>query len=238
MTRLFAASVLLAASACHMSAESKDRDPGPETSRSFDVTAFERIEVAGPYEVKVATGSAASVSAKGGSALLDETEVKVEDGTLSISPKKHKGIRWTWRQGKAVFTVTTAQLQAAAIAGSGSVEVDKVAGDFSGEVAGSGDLGLASVSGGKVELAIAGSGKARAAGTADAVKLEIAGSGDIDVEKLAAKSADVSIAGSGNVRATASESSKVSIMGSGDVDIGGGGKCSVSKAGSGNVNCH
>lgn len=238
MNRLLLTSLLLATGACHMSAESKDRDPGPATDRSFEVGSFDRIEIAGPYEVNVSTGGATRVSARGGSALLDETDVKVEGGKLIIAPKKQKGVRWTWRQGKAVFAVSTAQLKAAGIAGSGSIVVDKVAGDFSGDVAGSGDLRLAAVNGGATKLAIAGSGKAIATGSADSLKVDIAGSGDVDAKQLSARTADISIAGSGNVNANATETSKVSIIGSGNVDIGGGGKCSVSKTGSGNVNCH
>lgn len=235
---LIAAAAALAASACHTSTETTDRDAGPEVDRAYQLAAFDRIEVAGPYEVKVTTGGDTKVTAKGGSALLDETDVKVEDGRLVIVPKKHQGIRWNWHDGKAVFAVSVASLKAAGIAGSGKIEVDKVAGDFDGDVAGSGDLKLGSVSGGTVKLAIAGSGAIRAAGKADAVDLSIAGSGDIDVADVGATSATVSIAGSGNVRANATQDAKVSIMGSGDVDIAGGAKCTVSKAGSGDVTCH
>lgn len=238
MSRILVALIAAATGACHMSAETRDRDAGPEVDRSFPVAAFDRVEVAGPYDVKVTTGGAPGVQAKGGSALLDETDVVVKDGKLIIAPKKHQGIRWNWHNGKAVFTVSTAALKAAGIAGSGHIDIDKVAGDFEGDVAGSGELRLAAVTGGAMNLSIAGSGDIHAAGTADSVDLSIAGSGDIDVGELAAKTAEVSIAGSGNIRANASDTAKVSIMGSGDVDIGGGAKCSVSKSGSGDVNCH
>jgi hypothetical protein len=239
MNRRFvtAAAVTLLAGACHVGSKAEDREPGPEVSRSYQVGAFDKLAVSGPYEVNVVSAGAPGVSAKGGSNLLDETEVVVEKGTLTIRPKKRGGIHFNWHDGKAVFTVNAAALHGAAIAGSGGVNVDKVAGDFEGEVAGSGDLRLASVAGGKVKLAIAGSGGVSAAGKADSVDLSIAGSGDIDTRGLASRTADVSIAGSGNVTANASESADVSIMGSGDVEVTGGAKCKVSKAGSGNVRC-
>ena len=227
----------LLAGACHFSADAEERDPGPEVSRNYQVGAFDKIAVAGPYEVTVVTGGQPGVSAKGGQNLLEETNVVVEDGTLKIRPKKHKGIRWNWNHGKAVFTVNAAALRGAAIAGSGGISVDKVAGDFDGDVAGSGDLKLASVAGGKIKLAIAGSGDVSAAGKADSVELSIAGSGDINAGGLSSQTADVSIAGSGNITANASGSAAVSIMGSGDVEVTGGAKCSVSKHGSGNVRC-
>ena len=231
------AAVGLLATACHVGADAEERDPGPEATRSYQVGGFDRLAVSGPYEVNVVTGGQSGVTAKGGANLLDETEVVVEGNTLKIQPRKKKGVRWNWRNGKAVFTVNAAALHGAAIAGSGGVKVDKVSGDFEGEVAGSGGLHVGQIQGGRVKFDIAGSGDVEAAGKADVVDISIAGSGDIRAGGLAARSADVSIAGSGNVQANASESANVSIMGSGDVEISGGAKCKVSKAGSGNVTC-
>ncbi|HEY0630251.1 MAG TPA: head GIN domain-containing protein [Sphingomicrobium sp.] len=227
----------LLASACHVNGRAENRDPGNEVTRSYQVGAFDKIAVAGPYEVNVVSGTHGGITAKGGENLLAETDVVVEGDTLKIMPKKQQGIRWNWRGGKAVFTVNAAALHGASIAGSGGITVDKVAGDFDGDVAGSGDMRIGQIAGGKIKLTIAGSGDVQAAGKADSVDLSIAGSGDINVGGLASRTADVSIAGSGNVRANASESADVSIMGSGDVEVSGGAKCNVSKAGSGNVRC-
>jgi hypothetical protein len=232
------AAVALSASACHFGAHAEDRDPGATVSRNYQVGAFDKIEVAGPYDVTVTTGGQPGVSAKGGEHLLAETDVVVEGGTLKISPKKHHGFHWGWgHHGNASFTVTTAMLHGAGIAGSGGINVDKVDGDFKGDVAGSGDLKVHALNGGAVALSIAGSGGIIAAGKAQNAKIEIAGSGDVDAGGLAAQTADVSIAGSGSVRANASQTAAVSIMGSGDVNVTGGAKCSISKAGSGNVTC-
>jgi hypothetical protein len=229
--------IALAAAGCHRSADAEERDSGPKVDRTYQVASFSKIEVAGPYAVKVVTGGATAVSARGGENLLNETEVVVDGDTLEIRPKKHKGFKWGWSNGSAEFTVNVAALRAAAIAGSGGITVDKVAGDFEGDIAGSGDLRLPAVNGGKIKIGVAGSGEVHAAGTADSIEISIAGSGDVDAKGLAARTADVSIAGSGNVAANASETADVSIMGSGDVDLTGGAKCSISKAGSGNVHC-
>ena len=229
--------IALAAAGCHMSADAEERDAGKKVDRTYQVGAFSKIEVAGPYEVKVVTGGAPGVSARGGENLLNETEVVVDGDTLEIRPKKRRGFHWNWSNGTAEFTVNVAALRAAAVAGSGGITVDKVAGDFEGEIAGSGDLRLPAVSGGRIKFGVAGSGEVHAAGQAESVEISIAGSGDVDAKGLLPRTADVSIAGSGNVTAHATETADVSIMGSGDVDLTGGAKCSVSKAGSGNVNC-
>ena len=232
------AAIAIAAAGCSWSkADAEERDAGPKVSRSYQVGEFSKIEVAGPYNVKVVTGGSSGVSAAGGENLLNETEVVVEGDTLEIRPKKRKGFRWSWNHGKAEFTVNAAALRGAAIAGSGGIIVDKVSGDFEGDVAGSGDLRLPAVAGGKLKLAIAGSGDVLAAGQADTIDISIAGSGDVDAKGLVARTADVSIAGSGAVAAHATETADVSIMGSGDVRLSGGAKCKVSKMGSGNVTC-
>jgi len=242
MTRLipFVAFTALAALAggCNFSSDAEARDAGPAVDRTYQVGAFDRITVAGPYEVTVKTNGQPRVVAHGGEAILAETEIVVENGELKIRPKKN-GMRWNWgKDGKVRVEVSAAALRGATIAGSGTVQIDRVAGgDFEGEVAGSGDLGIGQMDAGKVAMAIAGSGNVRAAGKARALDVSIAGSGDVDLSALEVVAADVSIAGSGNVRARATGTAAVAIMGSGDVEIQGGAKCAVSKQGSGDVRC-
>ena len=239
MKRLFPViAIALAAGACHFGGKAETLDAGPEVDRNYQVGAFDRIEVGGPYEVRVRTGGQPGVTAHGGEAVLAETEVVVENGVLKIKPKK-RNFNWRFNdRNKVSLDVTTAALRGAAIAGSGGIQVDRVTGgDFKGEVAGSGDLSVDSIEGGAVSLAIAGSGNVRAAGKASNVEVSIAGSGDVDAAALQAATASVSIAGSGNVRANASDTADVSIVGSGDVEMTGGAKCSVNKQGSGDVRC-
>jgi len=232
------AAIATLAGGCNFSSNAEARDAGPAVDRTYQVGAFDRMTVSGPYEVTVKTGGQPGVVAHGGEAVLAETEIVVEDGELRIVPKNKKN-RWNWGKGSKVrIEVSAAALRGATIAGSGTVSIDRIAGgDFEGEVAGSGDLGIAQMDAGKVAMAITGSGNVRAAGKARALDVNIAGSGDVDLSALEVVAADVSIAGSGNVRARATGAADVSIMGSGDVEISGGAKCSVSKQGSGDVRC-
>nr|WP_294848674.1 head GIN domain-containing protein [uncultured Sphingomonas sp.] len=223
---------------CHVGSEAKDRDAGAQTSRTYQVGSFDKVETAGAFDIKIVTGNTASVTATGGTNLLDETEVIVEDGELKIRPKKHNGVRWNWSGAKAVFTVTTPALRSLTLAGAGDADIDKVGGDFEGTLAGAGSLRMASVDVGNLKLNIAGSGDVSGAGKASNIDLSIAGSGNVDAAQLTAKTADISIAGSGDIKANVSDQAKVSIMGSGDVEISGGAKCDVSKFGGGEVRCN
>lgn len=213
----------------------------PAKARNYQVGAFDRLEVAGPYEVTVVTGGAPSVRATGGEKSIERMVVEVRGNTLKIHAKSRSGLHFGWSRDHhpVKLTVTVPSLTAAEIAGSGTVSVSQVSGDtFEAGVAGSGNLQLGQVDVKRMKAEIAGSGEIHAGkGRAGTAQYEIAGSGDIDAAGLVAETAAVSIAGSGNVAAHATGTASVEIAGSGDVRITGGAKCSVSKHGSGNVDC-
>lgn len=216
------------------------QDGGPNVQRNYQVGAFERIEVAGPYEVQVRTGSAPSVSASGSEKLIERLVVEVKGDRLLIHPRREN--RW-WggsrTHGTAKIQVTVPALRAAMIAGSGGIAVDQIrGGSFDGSIAGSGDLSLEAIDVESLKLSIAGSGDVRArSGQARSVDYSIAGSGDIDARGVRSEAAAINIAGSGSVNGQATGTAEVRIMGSGDVGLTGGAKCSISKAGSGEVRC-
>jgi hypothetical protein len=214
-------------------------DGGPTVQRDFSVGNFDRIELAGAYDVTVKTGSAPSVHASGNEKAMERLVVEVRNGILTIHPKKHNGFSWSSGGGKVALQVTVPSLRGAELAGSGDLRIDSVAGDqFAGGIAGSGNLTVDRLQVGELKIDIAGSGSAKASnGRVKKAEYDIAGSGGIDAAGVAAETASVSIAGSGDVMAHASNSANVSIMGSGNVEVKGGAKCSISKAGSGDVRC-
>jgi hypothetical protein len=233
--------IVLAAVASAGCGRSHAENGGPTVSRDYQVGNFDRIEVAGPYNVQVHTGAAASASARGPEKMIERLVVEVKDGKLLIHSQENRGFNFHWgsHRGNVELSVTVPQLSGAAIAGSGDIAVDNVSGDqFAGEVGGSGSISLGAVEVKSIKLSIGGSGGIKAgAGSSQMAEYEIAGSGDIDAGGLAVRQAKVSIAGSGNARANASGTAEVNVMGSGDVEISGGAKCQVNKAGSGDVRC-
>lgn len=214
---------------------------GATVSRTYQVGNFQQIEIAGPYEVDVRTGSGPTVSAQGGEKLLDRTSVAVEGDKLVIKPEHSGGLfNFGWStHGKAAFTITVPQLVGAEIAGSGDINIDKVAGqDFTGTVAGSGDLGVGAMDVQSLKLSIGGAGDIKAgAGKAQTGEYRIGGSGDLDASGIQTQQVKASIAGSGDIKARSSGAADISIMGSGDVTVTGGAKCNVNKMGSGSATC-
>ena len=217
--------------------QARSENGGPTVERSYSVGNFDKIDLAGAYDVTVRTGSAVSVKASGGEKVLERLKVEVRDGTLVIEPRERG---WNWgNHGTVKVDVTVPSLSGAQLSGACDIKIDQVKGDrFEGGVKGAGDLTVDNVEVGALKLGIRGAGSAKALkGRAGSAEYEIAGAGDIDAQGVAAETAAVSIAGAGEVRANASKTAAVSIRGAGDVDVTGGAKCTISKAGAGNVRC-
>lgn len=214
---------------------------GTPSARTYDATGFTAVDLRGPDDIQVKTADTFSVRAEGDSKVLDQLDVRVVNGELRIGRKGDEEHGWLWGNhsddnGVKIY-VTLPHLNSASVAGSGNLTADRGEGDFKAAVAGSGDLDVAALQGGAVDLDVAGSGNLKVAGTATSFKASIAGSGDIDAKGLTATSANVSIAGSGNVTGTVNGDANVSLIGSGDAELGGGAKCKVSSMGSGEARC-
>lgn len=210
---------------------------GSGTSRSYAVSGFTGVDLRGSDDALVRVGGAFAVRAEGPSDMLDDLKITKDGDTLKIGRKSHSGFHWGAGRKVKIF-VTMPSIDSAGVAGSGDMTVDSVnGGRFSGSTAGSGDLTVRGLNVSAVDLSIAGSGNISAAGRAQQGSLSLAGSGNIEAGGLSLNEAKVSVAGSGDIKAMVNGHAKVSIMGSGDVDLGGGATCEVSKMGSGTVSC-
>jgi hypothetical protein len=150
--------LVLLAGGCHFDGHAEARDAGPAVDRTFPVGAFDRIAVAGPYNVIVKTGGQPGVSARGGQAVLDDTEVVVENGVLKIKSKSRFG-NWHWGKDNQVrMTVNAAAIRGATIAGSGNVRTHAT-GTADVSVMGSGDVEV--TGGAKCSISKHGSGDVR-----------------------------------------------------------------------------
>jgi len=239
MKRVLGIVTFAALAACSFGAGDAAGVPGSGTGtvRNFAVDNFTGIDLRGSDDVDVRVGSGFSIRAEGPSDELDTLKIEREGDTLKVGRRDRNGFSWGSHRKVKVF-VTLPRLAAASVAGSGNLAVDRVEGGrFDADVAGSGSLDVRALSVDAAKLAIAGSGDLRAVGTARQLNIDIAGSGSVQAPGLKAQSAHVSIAGSGGVRVRVDGAAKVDLMGSGDVDLGPNARCTVSKMGSGRVRC-
>jgi len=209
------------------------------TQRPYRVGPFHSVNAAGPHRIVVTVGGPPSVRAEGPASELDKMEVVVEEGSLAIRPRREFRMNYRWDNHRpGTFYVSAPRLNAAAIAGSGDMKIDRVEGErFSGTLAGSGNLAVAFLRARDVRLSIAGSGNFSVKGEADRAALSVAGSGNLRLAGLATRTASVSVVGSGDIDLNASDKVSVSIMGSGDVSVTGTARCTVISNGSGNALC-
>ncbi|MBJ7438292.1 MAG: DUF2807 domain-containing protein [Sphingopyxis sp.] len=217
----------------------RSADAGPVTTKSYALTGFTEVKVAGPDDVTIRRGDAFSISAKGPQAVLDRLEIELDGPTLSIG-RKRESFRFSSRDDDDVeISITMPRLGKVRLTGSGTIDADSVDGDaVEAVVTGSGDLKIAKLTGKRADISVSGSGDiAIGSGTVGAGEYGVTGSGDIDADGLVAQTLEVSVTGSGNVEAQATGTAEVSIMGSGDVTLGGGAKCSSRQLGSGSVTC-
>jgi hypothetical protein len=205
--------------------------------RTFPVTAFDSVLLAGSPDAEISVGPAASVRAIGKADELDQLAITVQGSTLRIGLRKgNHGGRWNSASPRVLVTVPA--LVAARIAGSGNMTIDRLAGPrFAGSVAGSGDLAITASTAADIRLDISGSGDIAVAGRCTTATLAIDGSGDIAAAGLKCETVGASLVGSGDITASASRTASLGLKGSGDITITGGARCQIAKAGSGEAAC-
>jgi hypothetical protein len=208
---------------------------GNATVRSYALSDFTGVTLAGSDDVVITRGDRFAVTATGPAATLDRLELRVRGSILEI--KRRDGMGWTNDDG-ATVRVTMPALTRLEIAGSGDATADTLTGADAGiTIAGSGRAAVSNIAVSALDLSIGGSGDIIASGQATSVDASIGGSGDIEAADLNSTRADLATAGSGSINLSVSETAAISMAGSGDVTVSGGARCTTSRVGSGTVAC-
>jgi len=226
--RFFLTALLLAAAVPAIAAE-----------RRFSVTDFDRIQVDGPYQVTLTTGSSSSARATGSNAALDRVAIDVQGRTLRVRASSSS---WGGYPGSptelATVTLSTRDIQAATVNGSGSLSIDKARGlKLSVSVVGTGKASIASIESDNLLVSMFGAGNLTLGGKAKTVRAEVHGAGSLDAAALTAGDAQVFADTAGEVKLAVTRAVTVQASGSGDVTIGGTPACTVKSIGAGQVRC-
>jgi hypothetical protein len=213
--------------------------PAGAAERSYSVTDFERVQVDGPYRVTVVTGQYSGARAEGSTAALDQLSVDVQGGTLRVRRSRSAWGGYPSDQaGPVTVALTTRDVRAAAVVGSGSLDVDRTKGlrvDLS--VSGSGRLSVAAVEADNLIVGLLGGGHITLAGRAKQLKATVQGSGDLDAAGLGADDAQINADTAGSVTVSVARTVKLNATGPGDVEIIGNPTCTLEGQGTGNVVC-
>lgn len=210
------------------------RGNGEAITKTRNISEYNKISVAGPFDVKLISGKEGKITIKAESNLLEYIITEVEGGKLKIKWEKGISVR---NSKKILVTVPFEDLNAVSLAGSGDIFSEDLiqAKTFKTSLTGTGDIRLA-INAHEVISKISGSGNIDLEGKTDQHTCSVTGSGDIESYKLKATDADVRITGSGSIEVDVSDNLKVRITGSGDVYYSGSPKQQdVKVTGSGDV---
>lgn len=224
---------VLSAASC---AQNKIKGNGNMTTKKVSTSNYDKISIAGFYDVDLVAGNEGDITIEGEENLLPHVSIEVENGILKIATEKGK--RLSPSIGKGILVkVPFESLEGVSIAGSGDVNSKSTikATHFEARITGSGDMKL-DLDAASVDAAVTGSGDMKLKGTATDFTCKVTGSGDIDAFSLESKKVDTSVSGSGNCKVFCSEFLEARVTGSGDIDYKGDPKKKDTKvSGSGSI---
>lgn len=180
-----------------------DRNHGDDVTRTIEAADFDRIEVAGVYELDVTVGGDYAVTLSGREDDLARTTVGVEAGVLKLDTAERNadGKRKLVKHG---ITATIAMPALRAIEAAGVVD---------GAVAG--------IDADVFEADISGVGELELSGRCDALDADVSGVGELDAENLQCRTVVVEVSGVGEAKVYASERVDAEIAGIGKIEISG-----------------
>jgi hypothetical protein len=188
---------------------------GPHTVQTRTIGAFDRIDLRGSADVVVTRGDSTTLTVAGGRDRVRDVVTHVESGALVVEDRDSDATFHLGGDGPTV-AVSTPSLVSARLDGSG-------------------DLSMAGLAGGPLQIRVDGSGDVDAHGRLDALDAAADGSGDLHLGDVVARSAKVSLSGSGDVDVHAVRTLAVVVSGSGDVSYAGNPQVSQDVSGSGDV---
>ena len=213
--------------------------PAVAAERRYSITDFDRVEVDGPYQVTLTTGGSSSARATGSIAALDRLSVEVQGQTLRV---RSNPSAWGGYPGTAIelasVTLTTRDLHAVSVNGSGKLVVDKAKGlKVTVSVVGSGQASIGAVDADNLVVTMLGSGQASLGGKAKNMRAEVHGAANLDAAGLTASDAQLFADTAGDTKLSVSHAVTIQASSTGDVDVSGTPACTVKNSGSGQVRC-
>lgn len=179
-----------------------ERDKGDDVSKTVEAVDFDRIEIAGVFELDVAVGGDAySVTLSGRDADLARTTAEVRHGELVLDTHERDA------SGKRKFIKhgITAKVSMPALDG-----ID-VAGVVDGAVRG--------IDAETFDADISGVGNLELAGACGSLNADVSGVGELDAEGLQCRAVTIDVSGVGSANVYASESVDAEIAGIGHIDV-------------------
>lgn len=201
-------------------------------SRDFDLTGFDRVDIATGLDARVTLGDGFSVSAKSRSQdALDNLTLTVEDGVLQARFEQSfldfiiSGglVGMLLNSGNAVTVDITLPALAGVSASSGA-DVDLpgiTAGQLDLDASSGADISVTDAVLGNVKIASSSGADIELSGTAETVDAEASSGADIDAEDLVAETVTAAASSGANLSVHATTSLRARASSGGDIDVSG-----------------
>lgn len=175
---------------------------GKVVTKNLDLSTFTKINLLGNADIKFIQGDELKVEAYGNEKAIEENDITVKDGVLTINSKKNAtGIGIV---PSIQLIIEAPILECVNVSGSGDIDIEKTSefeSDLSISVSGIGDIELDHI-------------------TCHELNINITGAGDIDAKKIKCATADIQVSGIGDVKSDIkAENINVQISSAGDVEL-------------------
>jgi len=182
-------------------ADMEDRDRSNDVSRTVAASDFDRLNIAGVFELKTTVGEDYSVRLSGREEDLDRTIAEVRDGVLVLdTDHKNKDGKRRIIMHSISVVITVPALNGVDIAG-------VVDGDISG------------VDTEDFTIDVSGVAEVDFSGACGTLTADISGVGELDAEELQCRKVNVDVSGIGETRVYASESANAELNGIGRIHV-------------------
>jgi hypothetical protein len=210
-----------------------------QKTETRQLSPFSEVSLRVSANLYVEQGTQSQIEITADQGALDKIIVEVVDHKLIIRFSIEDMWFSNFNPGKVTLKVITPEIESLSVAGSGNIIAEKPINTRVIElnIAGSGDIKIASLACERMEADIAGSGDIIVSGekTIHEIELKIAGSGSLKANQLKAEYGKFWIAGSGNCDVSISDLIDAKILGSGDIRYSGSPSINSSVSGSGKI---
>lgn len=211
--------------------------PPQEAERRLMLTGFDRVQVDGPFTVRIAAGSAIGGRIVGSPRALDAVDVRVEGQTLIVAPARDDGGRpEAASAGPLVIELTNDRIVGVSVRGPGRVRIERMAAaqvDLS--LTGDGSIDVGTVDAGRIDAMLIGSGRLALAGRGGEAQFLVNGPGTVEAAGLSIDALLVHSQGTGTGHYRARYTAEVDAHGSGMVTVEGTPRCRTQ--GSATIRC-
>lgn len=169
-------------------------------TQTLDLTGFDKIEIAGVYEMEVRVGPDFSVEISGPEYEMERVEASVRNGVLELDMKDRRGRRHRGKRDGVEALITLPLLRELDVSG----VVDGVVSDINADA---------------FSVNISGVGDVELTGECGSLDARLSGVGDLDAEGLECNNVNVRVSGVGDADVYARDSVDARVSGMGDIDV-------------------